>query len=97
MAKIKIYVILIVIVLTGLYAGSIFAIKDQYDNQLYKLTKENEEIKIKNKRLKNDTAQMGATIDSLYDELEEKRALECDCGWYMDFYYDNAERFGAYE
>ena len=97
MTKIKGYVVLIVIVLTGLYIGSIFTIKDQYDNKLHKQDKEISKLKVENKKLQTTNKQMGLTIDSLYDELQEKRAIDCDCGWYMDFYYEHAEEFGAYE
>ena len=97
MTKIKIYVAIMLIASTCMFLGVSFAIKDQYDEKLHKLSKENEGLKTKVKRLKNDTMQMGATIDSLYEELQEKRAIECDCGWYMDFYYEHAEELGAYE
>lgn len=106
MTKIKIYVVLILIALTGLYLGSIFTIKDQYDEKLYKLDKQIRELKVDNhklnsdnKKLKSDNAQMGLTIEDLDKQLQGKRKLECDCdcGWLQDFYDEFHEEVGAYE
>ena len=90
MTKIKIYVGIMLIAITGMFLGVTFTIKDQYDNKLHELTEENDKLKETNR-------QMGITIDELYEEVQGKRKVECDCGFYMDFYYEHAEELGAFE
>ena len=95
MTKIKIYVVIILIALTGLYLGSIFTIKDQYDEKLYKLTKEKEKLIKRNHTLENDISSMGIEIESLNDIIEGNR--QADCGWLQDFYDEFHEEVGANE
>ena len=99
MAKIKIYIVIILLALTGLYLGSIFTIKDQYDNKLHKLDEKNEQLEKENKKLRFDNGQMGLTIENLDAQLQEKRKLECDCDckWLRDFYDEFHNEVGALE
>lgn len=84
MTKIKIYIAIAFIIICVLYLVSIFEIKDQYDKELNDLRKENTKLKIDNKKHIR-------TIESLLD------GVECDCGWYEDWYYQTAEGCGANE
>lgn len=97
MTKIKIYVWIMLIAISVMFLGVSFTIKDQYDEKLHKQDKEISKLKVENKKLQSTNKQMGITIDELYEEVQGKRATECDCGWYMDFYYEHAEELGAYE
>ena len=74
-----------------------FQLRKKYDDDLQKLNKiiENKEKKISelNKQLTDNIN----TIDKMLEENKKKQEVECDCGWYEDFYYNNAEGCGAYE
>ena len=84
MTKIKIYIAIAFIIVCLLYLLSVHSIKEQYDNDLIKLRKENEKLKKENK-------QHIGTIESLLE------GVECDCLWYEDWYYQTAEGCGAFE
>ena len=84
MTRIKGYVVITFLIVCLLYIISIFAIKDQYDNDLIKLRQQNE-------KLQKSIEEKNLVIESLLD------GVECDCGWYEDFYYDHASECGAYE
>lgn len=91
MTKIKGYIILAFIVISILYIVSIHTIKNQYDEELTKLRKDNKKQEYQINRLKKDNEEKNIVIESLLD------GVECDCGFYEDFYYEHAEELGAYE
>ena len=67
-----------------LYLVSFYKIKGQYDNSLIKIRQENE-------KLKKSNEEKNLVIESLLD------GVECDCGFYEDFYYDHMLECGANE
>lgn len=87
MTKIKGYMIVILIAMSGLYVGSIFRIKDQYDDDLIKLRKQDNDnkaiIKEQNKLIKS-------YVNKLKKECPE--CPECgvnpyEKGYIIDGYY----------
>lgn len=84
MGRIKGYFILIFIVLAVLYIVSLIEMSNKYDDELAKL-------KIENKKLQHQNTEYKLAVESLLD------GVECNCGWYEDFYYEHAEELGAYE
>lgn len=91
MTKIKGYVILAFIVITSLFIVCIFEIKDQYDKELTELRKDNKKQEYQINRLKKDNEEKNIVIESLLD------GVECDCGFYEDFYYEHMKEVGANE
>ena len=79
-----IYLIFIILVIFLLYTLTVFIIKDQYDSKLI-------EISIKNEKLQKSIDEKNLVIESLLD------GVECDCGFYEDYYYDHSFNCGAYE
>lgn len=73
MTKIKGYMIVILIAMSGLYVGSIFTIKDQYDDDLIKLRKQDND----NKAIIKEQSKL---IKSYINKLK-KQCPECpECG-----------------
>ena len=91
MTKIKGYVVIAFLIVCVLYIISIHTIKNQYDEELTKLRKDNKVQKHEINRLKKDNEEKNLAIESLLD------GIQCDCGWYEDFYYDHMDEVGAYE
>lgn len=63
---------------------------NRYEDELYKLGIENKKLEYRNKELM-------ASVESLQTQLNNAYDIECDCGWYEDFYYEHADEVGAYE
>lgn len=87
MAKIKIYVVIIVIAITGLYGVSIFTIKDQYDDDLIKLRKQDNNNKA---IIKEQSKLIKSYVNKLKKECPE--CPECgvnpyEKGYIIDGYY----------
>ena len=86
--------LLIAVVLFGITLLSLLIISsNKYEDELSKLRIENKKLTNENKELNHQITEQINAIDSL---LENNKS-ECDCGWYEDFYYENAEGCGAYE
>lgn len=99
MTKIKGYIILAFIVITSLFIVCIFEIKDQYDKELTKLRLNNKKINHELKRVKKDNKMSALAIESLLEEVQGKRAVECDCDceWLRNFYDEFHKEVGANE
>ena len=95
MTKIKIYTTIVLVLISVLFLVSIIQIKDQYDEKLNKLTKENEKLTKRNHTLEIDITNMQTNISDLNDMVEAKKQV--DCGWLQDFYDEFHEEVGAYE
>lgn len=91
--------LLIVVVAFGIVLLSLLIVSsDKYEDEISNLRIENKKLNNENKKLNNENKELNHqiteqinTIDSL---LEDNKA---ECGWYEDFYYENAEGCGAYE
>ena len=97
MTKIKGYVVIAFLIVCVLYLVSIFEIKDQYDKELSDLRLENKKINYELKQKKKDNQTMSLAIESLLDQVNGKRSIDCDCAWYEDFYYEYMKEVGANE
>ena len=105
MTKIKSYVSLAFMCICILFVISIFTIKDQYDKELTNLRQENKKQSNEIKRLKKDNKMSALAIESLLEEVQGKRAVECDLGveeyekgYIIDgYYYELKEQVGANE
>ena len=40
---------------------------------------------------------MTTSIEYLQQQVDGKKAVECDCAWYEDFYYEHMEEMGVME
>lgn len=102
MTKIKGYIILAFIVITSLFIVCIFEIKDQYDEELTELRLNNKKLSYELKRKKKDNKMMSASIESLLEQVQGKKAIECDLGvqeyekgYIIDgYYYELKEQVG---
>ena len=84
---------LIIVVAFGIVLILLVVSSDKYEDEISKLKMENKKLNNENKELNHQITDQINSIDSL---LENKNS-ECECGWYEDFYYNNAEGCGAYE
>lgn len=102
MKKIKGYIILAFIVITILFIVCIFEIKDQYDKELTELRLNNKKLSYELKRKKKDNQMMSLAIESLLDQVNGKKVIECDLGvqeyengYIIDgYYYELKEQVG---
>lgn len=102
MTKTKGYIILAFIVITSLFIVCIFEIKDQYDKELTELRLNNKKLSYELKIKKKDNEMMGYAIENLQQQVDEKKAIECDCGvqeyekgYIIDgYYYELKEQVG---
>ena len=102
MTKIKGYIILAFIVITSLFIVCIFEIKDQYDKELTELRLNNKKLSYELKRVKKDNKMSALAIESLLEQVQGKRAVECDLGvqeyekgYIIDgYYYELKEQVG---
>ena len=86
--------LLIVVVAFGIVLLSLLIVSsDKYEDEISNLRVENGKLNNENKELNHQITEQINAIDSLL----ENNKTECDCGWYEDFYYENAEGCGAYE
>lgn len=85
-------VALIICLLLLIYTVVLLVImSNKYDDSLDKLYQKNKKLELEKTKLKAEIEEREVAISSLLD------GVECDCGWYEDFYYDHMEEFGAYE
>ena len=102
MTKIKGYIILAFLVITSLFIVCIFEIKDQYDKELTELRLNNKKLSYELKRKKKDNEMMTASIEYLQQQVDGKKAVECDFGvqeyekgYIIDgYYYELKEQVG---
>lgn len=97
----RIPVILIVLVLI-LYTALMIIIcgigfSNRYEDDIARLEIENKKLAYDLKQKKKDNKHMSNSIEDLQAQVDGKKAIECDCAWYEDFYYEHAEEFGVYE
>lgn len=62
---------------------------NRYEDDIARLEIENKKQEYKIARLKKDSKEKDGSIEDLQAQVDGKKAVECDCGWYQDFYYDN--------
>lgn len=91
MTKIKGYAVIAFLIVCVMYIISIHTIKNQYDEELTKLRKDNKKQEYQINRLKKDNEEKNLAIESLLD------GVQCDCGWYEDWYYEHSAELGAFE
>lgn len=94
--------LLIVVVAFGIVLLSLLIVSsDKYEDEISNLRVENKKLNNENKKLNNENKELNhqitEQINAIDSLLENKVECECDCGWYEDFYYENAEGCGAYE
>lgn len=85
-----IMVVLGIIVYTTLLLiiGYVWA-SNKYEDDIARLEIENKKKEYKIARLKKDSKEKDGSIEDLQAQVDGKKAVECDCGWFQDFYYDN--------
>ena len=76
----------VVLILGSMMIFMLIVSSNKYEDELSKLKLENKKLEYNNHELKNSV-----------EILQNQNETECHCGWYEDFYYDNAEEFGAFE
>ena len=93
--------LLIVVVAFGTVLLSLLIVSsDKYEDEISNLRIENKKLDNENKKLNNENKELNHQITEQINAIEsllENNKTECDCGWYEDFYYENAEGCGAYE
>ncbi len=62
---------------------------NKYEDDIARLEIENKKQEYKIARLKKDSKEKDGSIEDLQAQVDGIKAVECDCGWYQDFYYDN--------
>lgn len=81
--------LLLVLLLLLFFTVCLFIIDNKYEEKLFQLNKDNQNYKATIKEQQN-------LISSYVKKLKQK-CEECDCSWYEDFYYEWAEKVGAFE
>ena len=95
--------LLIVVVAFGIVLLSLLIVSsDKYEDEISNLRVENKKLNNENKKLNNENKELNHQITEQINAIDSllegnKAESECDCGWYEDFYYENAEGCGAYE
>lgn len=93
--------LLIVVVAFGIVLLSLLIVSsDKYEDEISNLRLENKKLNYKNNDLNNENKELNYQITeqiNAIDSLLENNKTKCDCSWYEDFYYENAEGCGAYE
>lgn len=92
MERARDYVLLVFGIMFVFFVSSIFIIRDQYKNNLDDVRKDNEVYK-------KELEEKNWVIEYLLEEVQGKRAIECDCDceWLRNFYDEHSEEAGAYE
>ena len=72
-----------IIILGYAITGCLIIDSNKYKNDIAELKKENKELM--------------TSVESLYTQLNNAYDVECDCGFFEDFYYEHAEEMGANE
>ena len=70
---------------------------NRYEDDIARLEIENKKLNHELITKRKDNEMMGYAIENLQAQVDGKKAVECDCGWYEDFYYEHAEEMGANE
>ena len=70
---------------------------NKYEDDIARLEIENKKLNYELITKRKDNEMMGYAIENLQTQVDGKKAVECDCGWYEDFYYEHAEEMGANE
>ena len=102
MTKIKGYAVIVFLIVCVMYIISIHTIKDQYDKELTELRLDNKKLSHELKRVKKDNKMMSASIEHLQQQVDGKKAIECDLGvqeyekgYIIDgYYYELKEQIG---
>lgn len=81
----------ILLIIFGIYFS------DKYEDDIVNLEIENKKQEYKIARLKKDSKEKDGSIEDLQAQVDGIKAVECDCGWFQDFYYNHAEERGANE
>ena len=96
--KERILAILVVIALFGLLSiGLLILSSNKYEDDIARLEIENKKLKYELITKRKDNEMMGYVIENLQAQVDEKKAVECNCSWYEDFYYEHMKEMGANE
>lgn len=68
---------------------------NKYEDDIARLEIENKKLNHELITKRKDNEMMGYAIENLQSQVDGKKAVECDCAWYEDFYYEHAEEMGA--
>lgn len=88
-----------IILISGLIVMAFINVsdKDKLKKEITDLKNKNSELIIELDRKKKDNQMLGITIESLLDQVEGKKAIECECEWLQAFYDEYHEEVGAFE
>ena len=70
---------------------------NKYEDDIARLEIENKKLNHELITKRKDNEMMGYAIENLQAQVDGKKAVECDCAWYEDFYYEHMEEMGAME
>lgn len=70
---------------------------NRYEDDIARLEIENKKLNHELITKRKDNKMMGYAIENLQAQVDGKKAVECDCSWYEDFYYEHMEEMGAME
>ena len=70
---------------------------NRYEDDIARLEIENKKLNHELITKRKDNEMMGYAIENLQAQVDGKKAVECDCSWYEDFYYEHMEEMGAME
>lgn len=70
---------------------------NRYEDDIARLEIENKKLNHELITKRKDNEMMGYAIENLQAQVDGKKAVECDCSWYEDFYYEHSAEVGAYE
>lgn len=82
--KERLFSAIIVLLLLLYVIFMLIIVSNKYEDEITSL-------KDANKKLNKQVTEKNLVIESLLD------GVECDCGFYEDFYYDHANELGAFE
>ena len=86
-----------VIMLCFVIIGCLILISNKYEDDIARLEIENKKLNHELITKRKDNEMMGYAIENLQAQVDGKKAVECDCSWYEDFYYEHSAEVGAYE
>ena len=70
---------------------------NKYEDDIARLEIENKKLNHELITKRKDNEMMGYAIENLQQQVDGKKAIEYDCAWYEDFYYEHMEEMGAME
>lgn len=79
-----IFILILTLMISIPVIGTLILSSNRYEDQINSLKLENKKLEYNNKELKNSV-----------EILQNK--TDCDCDWYIDFYYEHANEIGAFE